>query len=110
MSWLSFRVKGRRPRQIATALGPQMEAVTTANEQDLLGAAQRAVHKITRKTEGSLAVIQEGPLRGHLVGRYGAVYEVARGGEHDFATAALDEVTPRARQRVAEGLTEAVGP
>ena len=109
MSFLHALFAGKRTRQIAADLTPRMVAVTTANQQDVLGAAQRAVHKVTEKTLGSLDVVPEGPLKGHLVGRYGAVWEVGRGGGHDFATLALDEVRPRANQRVNDALKEATG-
>jgi len=107
MSWLTFRVKGKRPSAVAAALPDTLGAATEANAQDLLATARRAVHKITHRTEESLDVIMEDALHGHLVGRYGAVFEVARGGDHDFSTQALDAVRPRAQARVQQALKEA---
>lgn len=107
MGFLSFKVKGRHPQQIAHALPGAAGQATEATAADLLATVQRRTHVITGRTRASWVVEMHSPTDGTLHGEFGAVFEeygTRFRPPHPTAGPAVEEVRPRARQRLAAAL------
>ena len=90
---------------IAETGGVAKAAVDDTLDEMALGMHQR-VHIITGKTDESITVDH---AAGTVSASYGAVFEVERGGAHDFMTPAFNEGMTRVYDKVTAELRRVMG-
>lgn len=107
MGFLSFKVKGRRPRQIAAALRPAARSAHALTVADVLVTCQARVTVRTGQTRDSGASQDIGEMDSLVTFEHGGLpLEVGTRfmAAQPFAGPAVEEVRPRAHERLAAAL------
>jgi trehalose-6-phosphatase len=105
---LRLLFKGKRPSQMSKDIEQAMIQATEDNANTLAREAKARVHVITGRTRESIKVRMQGPYKGQVLADYGAPFEEERGGDHAFASQAVEAVKPICRRNGEIALGEAI--
>jgi hypothetical protein len=100
--------KGKRPSQMSKDIEKAMIQATKDNAETLAREAKARAHVITGQTRDSIQVKMQGPYHGQVIAGFGAPFEEERGGDHAFASQAVEAVKPIARRNGEIALQEAI--